>query len=125
MIKKNDMFLILILLLTAGSWWGYTWWSAQNAGASEVQIWQDKALVGTYPLDASQPVTLPLDSTYGHNVLVIENGAVRMTKSDCPDQVCVRTGAIDKPGQTIVCLPNRVVIEISGSKESPIDDISQ
>lgn len=125
MIKKNDLFLILILLLAASAWWGFTQWSAGSAGPSQVKIWQDKILVGTYPLDAPQSVTLPLDSSYGHNVLVIENGTVRMEESSCPDQVCVHTGTIDKPGQTIVCLPNRVVIEITGSKESPIDDLSQ
>ena len=37
-----------------------------------------------------------------------------MEDADCPDKVCVKTGKIKKPGQTIVCLPHRTVIEITG-----------
>ncbi len=123
--KKNDILLIGILGLIVISWWGISWWAGRGATASQVQIWQDTVLQGTYPLNAAQSVTLPLDSSYGHNKLVIENGAVRMLEASCPDQVCVHTGAISKPGQTIVCLPNRVVIEISGGEEVQIDDLSQ
>lgn len=123
--KKNDILLIGVLLLGAAIWWGSSWWAGRGAVASQVEIWQDTALVGTYALDSTQSTTLPLDSKYGHNSLIIENGSVRMLEASCPDQVCVHTGAIDKPGQTIVCLPNRVVIEISGNGEVQIDDLSQ
>lgn len=125
MIKKNDILLICILLLIVAIWWGGSWWAGRGVMASQVLIWQDKVLVGTYPLNRTQSVILPLDSKYGHNKLVIENDSVRMLEADCPDQVCVHTGPISKPGQTIVCLPNRVVIEITGSGEVLIDDISQ
>ena len=37
-----------------------------------------------------------------------------MEDADCPDKVCVKTGKIKNPGQTIVCLPHRTVIEITG-----------
>ena len=37
-----------------------------------------------------------------------------MEDADCPDKVCVKTGKIKSPGQTVVCLPHRVVIEITG-----------
>lgn len=123
--KKNDVLLIGILILAASSWWGISWWMGRGEAASQVQVWQNKVMVGTYPLASEDPVRIPLGSALGYNELVIENGTVRMLKATCPDQVCVHTGAISKPGQTIVCLPNRVVIEITGSKESAIDDLSQ
>lgn len=40
---------------------------------------------------------------------------VRITSADCNDQVCVRRGKISKPGQTIVCLPHKLLIEIKSS----------
>lgn len=43
-----------------------------------------------------------------------EDGKVRVARSTCPDKVCVRTGWISKPGQTIVCLPNKTVVRIEG-----------
>ncbi len=125
MIKKNDMLLIAILLLAASAWWGTTWWMGRGATASQVQIWQNKVLTGSYPLNSEAPVNIPLGSSLGYNQLVIENGAAHMTSASCPDQVCVHTAPINQPGQTIVCLPNRVVVEITGEKESEIDDLSQ
>ena len=38
-----------------------------------------------------------------------------MTDADCPDKLCVKTGRISKTGETIVCLPHRVVVEIIGA----------
>lgn len=47
---------------------------------------------------------------------LLESGKVRVTESTCPDKICVRTGWIGRPGQSIVCLPNRVVVRIEGSE---------
>lgn len=59
----------------------------------------------------------------GTNNVVIENGTVYMTEADCPDKICVNTGKISKIGETIVCLPHRVVVEIQGEvSQSDSDD---
>lgn len=59
----------------------------------------------------------------GTNTVVIENGIVYMTEADCPDKICVNTGKISKIGETIVCLPHRVVVEIQGEvSQSDSDD---
>lgn len=54
----------------------------------------------------------------GRNVIVVDEGSVYMQEADCPDKVCVRTGKISHTGETIVCLPHRVVVEISGQAAS-------
>lgn len=59
-----------------------------------------------------------------HNVLEVSPGSIRMHRSDCPDQICVKRGAISKPGTPIVCLPNGIVIEIIG-KTDDIDIIAE
>lgn len=51
----------------------------------------------------------------GYNMVKIENGKVNVYEADCSNQVCVNTDTITKSGETIVCLPHRVVVEISGS----------
>ncbi len=48
-------------------------------------------------------------------------GRVRVTRSDCPDKVCVHSGWINRPGQMVVCLPNRVVVRIISDLEQDID----
>ena len=53
----------------------------------------------------------------GVNKVVINDGKVSMTEADCPDELCVKTGKISRVGETIVCLPHRVVVEIKGSQD--------
>lgn len=60
----------------------------------------------------------------GTNEIVVEEGRVYMLEADCPDKICVRTGKISHTGQTIVCLPHRVVVEITGG-EASIDSLVQ
>jgi len=42
-----------------------------------------------------------------------------MVDSACPDKLCVRSGWISRPKESIVCLPNRVVIEIKSVEGGP------
>lgn len=51
----------------------------------------------------------------GNNVMIIKDGWVSMTEADCPDKLCVNMGKISRTGETIVCLPHRVVVEIYGT----------
>ena len=53
------------------------------------------------------------------NRIVVRDGRVCIEDSDCPGSDCVHSGWIDKGGRSIVCLPNRVEIRISG--ESDVD----
>ena len=52
----------------------------------------------------------------GHNKVVIYDGEVRMEEADCPDKLCVLQGKISRSGQTIICLPNKVMVTIKGGK---------
>ncbi|NLZ35857.1 MAG: NusG domain II-containing protein [Clostridiales bacterium] len=49
--------------------------------------------------------------------VVIEDGSVFAADSGCPDRLCVNKGKIDRPGETIVCLPGHIIISIGGEKE--------
>ena len=53
----------------------------------------------------------------------IQDGQVFISEADCPDGLCVNTGKISKTGQTIICLPHKLVIEITDSETSVSDDI--
>lgn len=46
------------------------------------------------------------------NTVVIKDGSVYMSDAACKNQICVNTGKISKKGESIVCLPNKVIIEI-------------
>lgn len=56
-------------------------------------------------------------------VVLAEKGRIRFLKSDCPNQTCVKTGWLTKPGDRAVCIPSKVVITIVGDNEQ-IDSVS-
>ena len=59
------------------------------------------------------------------NVLTIRDGRADMTEADCPDKLCVHQKAISKNHEMIVCLPNKVVVEVTGSEENGFDSIAR
>ena len=79
-----------------------------------VRISQDGEVVHKFPLDEDR--TIPYDTVSGgHNVVVIAEGQVSVTEANCPDQICVHHVPLSDAGGTpIVCLPNRLVVEIIG-----------
>lgn len=49
------------------------------------------------------------------NEVVTTGHRIAITEANCADQVCVRKGAISRPGDTIVCLPHKLLIEVKSS----------
>ena len=54
------------------------------------------------------------DGAGNENLVVIENGTVRVEEANCPDRLCVRQGRISRSGVSIICLPHRVVVAVEG-----------
>ena len=66
--------------------------------------------------------TIPIKTEYGYNLIQIGDEEVRVIEADCPDKIDVKQGSISRIGETIVCLPNKLVIEIKGlDKDTEID----
>lgn len=82
-----------------------------------VQVRVAGAVTAGYPLDVDASYTIT-GVNGGTNLLVIEDGAARIEEASCPDGVCVHTGRIRRNGQSIVCLPNQVVVEIVSDTEN-------
>ncbi len=51
----------------------------------------------------------------------VKSGAIRVKNSTCKRKICVHTGWISKDGQSIVCVPNRVIIYTEGAKSASCD----
>lgn len=81
----------------------------QNRGGF-AQIWQDGELVRQVPLSVDQTFRIRGDYT---NTVTVSNGKIAVTHSDCPTNDCVRMGWLHDGG-SIVCLPNRVEIRLTG-----------
>lgn len=113
MIKKADivLFVILIAMGLGLSAWSF---AAGTAGQKAV-ITVDGKLYGTYSLAENQ--TIEIRQNNHINKITIKNGSVQMSYSDCRNQVCVKDGSIRDTNQSLVCLPNKVMVEITGGKE--------
>lgn len=116
-IKKNDIVLIAVVLCVA-VFGLFLYMKFGKEEPANVIVTVDGTVEGTYPLSDDIEVEIK-----GTNVLAIEKGKVKMKEADCPDQICVHHKAISKNKESIVCLPNKVVIEIVSSEESELDAI--
>lgn len=88
--------------------------SVQVNGKEIKKIIFDSKIVGN---------TIPIETQYGYNLLEIDEDRVRVIEASCPDLIDVKQGYISRVGETIVCLPNRMVVEIKGIKKDTDVDI--
>ena len=51
------------------------------------------------------------------NTVCVTSLGVYMKEASCPDKLCMHSGIINKPGQSIVCLPNKIMVEIISDKK--------
>lgn len=93
----------------------------QSDGAYAVVI-EDGKETATYPLDTNVRISIANGESY--NVLVIENNTARIESASCPDKLCVKQHTVSKNGQSLVCLPNKVVVKIVSEIDSETDFIS-
>ena len=92
-----------------------------QTGSVEAQVYQEGALLKTLPLDADTSFDVVGKYT---NTITVENGKIAITASDCPGEDCVRCGWMEHAGRSIVCLPNKVVVEIRNDQTDQPDVIS-
>ena len=120
--KKNDFILMAVIMIVALVAAGtLRIWQKNNTGDLAVAVVTiDGALYGEYPLseDVTERIELP-DGSF--NVLVISGGYADVTEASCPDQICVHHSRIRYSGESIVCLPNKLIVEVKGGEESEAD----
>ncbi|MBQ2348641.1 MAG: NusG domain II-containing protein [Clostridia bacterium] len=87
----------------------------KNTGntALKAVVKKNGVTVQSVVLQDREPYEMCIDEEY-NIILYIEKNGVTVVRSDCADKICVNTGKITKPGQTIVCLPARVSVELQG-----------
>ncbi len=121
--KRFDLIIIIVLIVLVLVSFQFIK-AYQNKDYSEkyVQISVDGKKVKEIPLNDNETFTVKTE--FGTNVIKVENGKVHVHEADCPDKICIKDGYIDKPGEILVCLPNKVVVEIIGQNERDLDEIS-
>ncbi len=111
--KKHDLILVLAVLTAAAL-----------LLAGRTLFFSRPPVSVTISVDGKDVMTLDLNQDDdqiiespggGRNRVIITDGAVHMEEASCPDKVCIKQGAVSETGQSIVCLPNRVIVTITGT----------
>lgn len=117
---KRDIILIAALLLAGGLIAVCV--MLFSGGGQTVEVRVDGRVTAVYSLNEER--TVKINGVGGVNVLEIKNGEVRIIEADCPDGLCIKTGTIKNKGQSVICLPHKVVVEITaGNPESSGVDV--
>lgn len=116
--KKHDIYIIVITLIIALSIQGFYMFSKKGKG-EYVHIYKGGKLYKSLKLSENNKVVITDGKDI--NIIVIENGCVYMKEANCHDGLCVKMVKISGAGESIVCLPHKIVVEIEGEKKD-IDD---
>ncbi len=117
--KKLDILLLCGILLAAAALWLVLRPGGEGAWAV---VSVDGEISARYPLDVDRTVTI---GEGNYNVLQISDGQAAVIDANCGDLTCVHMGRISRQGESIVCLPHRLVISISGGETSGFDAVSE
>lgn len=117
---KNDILLIALVLVLALGVWAYTLFTRVPGGEAVVSIGGEETM--RLPLNVDAQIVL--GEGEHSNTLVIKNGQAAIVEASCPDHVCIDQGWVNFSGQTIVCLPNKLVVSIEGGAEADFDGIA-
>ncbi len=107
--RRNDIILFAVIIILAIA--GLFILNFSRAEGNSVIILIDGVETARYSIHSD--VEKVIETEWGSNTLVIKSGKVSVKNATCPDLVCEKHREISKDGETIVCLPHKLVIEIS------------
>ena len=123
-LTKGDKLLILLIILISISSFAYINRYAFSGRDKYVSIQVDGEEIKKVIFDPQLAgSTIPVETKYGYNLVEIGDERVRVIEADCPDKIDVKQVYISRIGETIVCLPNHLVVEIKGTASADEIDI--
>lgn len=112
MIGRRDILLAAAILLIAAAALGYNYYIHRTpAVTAEVSV--DGKLVETLDLSKDTEITVS-SAGGGTNRLIVKDGEIWCSEASCPDKICVHQGRKHLSSDTIVCIPNEMIVTITG-----------
>lgn len=115
---KFDIIIVIAFIFVAVISWMIINNIYQSKG-SFVEIIVGEKVKATLPLDKDTEYRIAEKDFI--NVIKIKDGQAYMEAADCPDELCVKQGKIRKNGQSIICLPHKVVVRVISADNSDVD----
>lgn len=127
-IKRNIICIIIVLLILIASFIAMLFISNNSNAQDEkiARIYQNKKLIYTINLNSvNEAYRLTIVGDDGaENIVEVRSGSIGIIEASCPDHICIDTGFIDNSSVPIVCLPNKIIIEISDKADNYIDAVA-
>lgn len=117
--RRMDFILIAVVLAAALISAAFVYMTHNKGDMAVIKV--DGNVISELSLSENTTITVE-GYQGGSNVVSIIDGKAYVSEADCPDKICVKTGGISRAGETIVCLPHRVVVEIKSSNGSHNED---
>lgn len=118
--KRGDRAMLMILLailIASGVLWGIRA-ATRNPEVMNAEITQEGKLLQKILLKKGDPVRdIIIRYKGGSNKVRVEDGRISVIEADCPDKECVKRGWLEKPGDSSICLPHKLVIRLTGEPE--------
>jgi len=108
--KRNDFILAGAMFIVALVWFIIN--NRSISAGSKVNVYKNNMLIESYLLSEDGDHTIR-DNNDDKMYIVIKDGYCNVTWADCPDKLCVFQKKISKINETIVCLPNKIVVQIT------------
>lgn len=119
---RNDIILIgSVIILTLIILIAIT---LMNKTGNEVIIEQNSKQVAVLDLNKDQEYNLYSGGKVC-NTVVIKDGEAYMIYADCKDKICVNHNKISKNNESIICLPNKVIVTVTNSKNNEVDGVAK
>lgn len=119
--KKGDIVIVAVLLSVIAWFVMPLIVEDEHVDAASAEIIVNGEIYRTVAL-TEEAETIEIRTDRGYNVLRVSASGIEMIEADCPDQLCLGFGHVHHNGDTIVCLPNRIFVEVVGAAGSG-DDI--
>lgn len=106
LLRLRDVFIIVTVIAAA-----FAFYALMPENGVTAVVYLNGEAVAELPLDASGEYSFPKAPDM---IFTVADGSVSVKESGCGDKICVRTGKISHKGEAIICVPNRVVVQIEG-----------
>ncbi|MCI9079591.1 MAG: NusG domain II-containing protein [Lachnospiraceae bacterium] len=121
-IKRNDIILTAIFIIAAILFFtGYKLFFHKTGNF--VQITSNGKIINSLPLNKDTTITIN-GFNNGKNILQIKNGYASIIDADCPDKLCQKQKKIRYNGESLVCLPHKVIVSVISQEKTEIDSIA-
>jgi hypothetical protein len=118
-LKIGDIILLLIVLLIIS--FTFSKYVFSGTGVNRVKV-TGRDLQTYYSLYEDRIINV--QGPLGVTTILIEKGEARVKDSPCREKICIKMGKIKRTGEQLICVPNRVVVELEGER-GEVDGVSR